>query len=94
MSAIDPLDDDWKIDGKELKNMPEIWTNFDQIVSAVSDLKLDLQSKSTAHCARIVQKIESSEEVWQDVKSKNSILIHAILLFIAKDIGTYDMSKL
>jgi len=57
-------------------------------------LKLDLQSKSTAHVKSIVQKIETSEETLQDQKSKSSVLIHAILLYIAKDIGTYDHSKL
>lgn len=60
----DPLDDDILIDGKkEMKTMPEIWSNFDSIVSAVPDLKLDLQSKSTAHVKSIVQKIEQHEEV-------------------------------
>lgn len=92
----DPLDDDILIDGKkEMKTMPEIWSNFDSIVSAVPDLKLDLQSKSTAHVKSIVQKIEQHEEVLSDgSRQKNSLWIHAILLYISKDIANYEYSKL
>ena len=77
-----------------MKNMPEIWSNFDQVVSVVTDLKLDLQTKSTAHVKSIVQKIEQSEQIFQDVKTKNYVLIHAILLYISKDIGNYEYTKL
>ena len=89
------MDDDILIDGtKEMKSMPEVWSNFDQVIGVVTDLKLDLQSKSTAHVKSIVAKIEQSEETYQDIKTKNSVLIHAILLFISKDIDKYEYSKL
>lgn len=95
LAQPDAMDDDILIDGtKEMKSMPEVWSNFDQVIGVVTDLKLDLQSKSTAHVKSIVAKIEQSEETYQDIKTKNSVLIHAILLFISKDIDKYEYSKL
>lgn len=84
------IEDDARIDQiKEMKQFPEIWSDYESLTSGYQKLKDDIKTGNGKSIARL---IESSEEVFMNVKSRSPKLIHAIILTICKDIQTSEVS--
>jgi hypothetical protein len=89
---LTPFDDEVRVDQiKEMKQFPEIWSDFESALSAYPKLKDDIK---TGNGKNIAKMIENSSETFMNIKTKNQRFIHAIILTISKDISTVDVSKL
>ena len=89
---LTPFDDEVRVDQiKEMKQYPEIWSDFESITNAFPTLKQDIKSGNSKN---IVKLIESYQDTFMDPKTKNMKLIHALILTISKDISQVEVSKL
>ena len=64
-----PFDDEIRFDQiKEMKHYPEIWSDFESLTIGYQKLKDDIKVGNGKSIARL---IESSEEIFMNVKSKS-----------------------